>query len=312
MEESPKACSSFSLSVEQAPPESPHEALFLVLSYLTVYELLLISQVCTSLRDAVSNDVLPWLNLVVERPLSYRLSDEILLKITSKANGSLKTLALINCVHITDQGLQRVIEQNHLISKLYIPSCTRITPEGVLRSVEILCQGSHSLSSIMINGIYNIQKEHLDMLSFYLRKNQSLEEQQMKQPIYYHERGNLSVFEKKQRVIDLEICPMCFEVRMVYDCPEGECNKRECRGCSFCIPRCENCGRCLGSQEMEECACGDNLCLDCWLKEFPKCSFCNKPYCKQHTSWWYNSSDPGFICKVCEENSHGYTYTDEV
>ncbi|OIW21847.1 hypothetical protein TanjilG_13108 [Lupinus angustifolius] len=229
MEDPSKASSSLSLQVEQAQPESPHEALFLVLSYLNVYELLVMSQVCISLRDAVSNDVLPWLNLVVERPINYRLSDEILMKITSKANGRLKTLALINCVHITDQGLQRVIEQNKLISKLYIPSCTSITPEGVLRAVEVLCQGSHSLSSLRINGIYNIQKEHLDMLSFYLRKNQSLEEQQKKQPVYYHERGNLSVFEKNQRIIDLEICPMCFEVRMVYDCPKDalDCKKRK-------------------------------------------------------------------------------------
>lgn len=112
MEESSSSC------LEQAQAEAPHEALLLVLAYLPVYELLLISQVCTSLRDAVNNDVLPWLNLVVDRPLSSRLTDDILIKITSKANGSLKTLALINCVHITDQGLQRVIEQNHLIDKV--------------------------------------------------------------------------------------------------------------------------------------------------------------------------------------------------
>lgn len=115
MEESSKASSS---SLEQAQPEAPHEALFLVLAYLPVYELLLMSQACTSLRDAVNNDVLPWLNLVVDRPLSSGLSDDTLMKITSKANGTLKTLALINCVHITDQGLQRVVQQNHLIDKV--------------------------------------------------------------------------------------------------------------------------------------------------------------------------------------------------
>ncbi|KAK7251636.1 hypothetical protein RIF29_35002 [Crotalaria pallida] len=311
--------SSLSITVEQSQPQAPHEALFLVLAYLPVYELLLMSQVCTTLRDAVNKDVLPWLNIVVERPLSSKLSDEILMKITSKANGRLKTLALINCVHVTNQGLQRVIEQNHLISKLYIPACTSITPEGVLRAVETLCQGSHPLSTLRINGIYNIQKEHLDVLAFYLRKNRSPEEQQRQQPIYYHERDNLSVFKhgESQRIIDLEICPKCFEVRMVYDCPKGECKRRElpqaqCRGCSFCILRCENCGRCLGSQETEECACADMLCIDCWLQEFPKCSFCNKPYCKQHTNWWSTCSESEFLCKVCEENSHGYTYTDEI
>lgn len=63
------------------------------------------------------------------------------------------------------------------------------------------------------------------------------------------------------------------------------------------------------SEEVEEGACGDVLCLECWLK-LPKCNFCNKPYCKQHTNWWCTSSDSSFLCKVCDENSHGYTYND--
>lgn len=111
---------SVSATVDQAQPEAnpPHEAMFLVLAYLPVYEIVVMSQVCTSLRDAVNNDILPWLNVLVERPLSWRLNDEILMKITTKANGKLKTLALINCMHVTDEGLQRVVEQNPLINKV--------------------------------------------------------------------------------------------------------------------------------------------------------------------------------------------------
>ncbi|NP_001240191.1 F-box protein SKIP28-like [Glycine max] len=275
------------------------------------------SQVCTSLRDAVNNDILPWLNVIVQRPLSWRLNDEILIKITSKANGRLKTLALINCMHVTDHGLQRVVQQNPLINKLHIPACTGITPEGVLGAVKTLCQRSNCLKTLSINGIYNIQKEHLDMLIMNLGKNQPLEEQQkQQQPVYYHERCSFSVFKQEEswRLIDLEICPRCFEVRMVYDCPKEHCTRREwplapCRGCNFCIPRCENCGGCIESGEVEEGACEDIFCLECWL-QLPKCSFCNKPYCKQHTNWWCTSSDSSLICKVCDENSHGYTYTD--
>ncbi|RDY04258.1 F-box protein SKIP28, partial [Mucuna pruriens] len=317
MEESSKAVS---LTVEQAEPEAkpPHEAMFMVLAYLPVYEVVVMSQVCTSLRDAVNNDILPWLNVIVEGTLSWRLNDEILMKITSKANSRLKTLALINCMHVTDQGLQRVVEQNPLINKLHIPGCTGITPEGVLRAVKTLGQRSNCLKSLSINGIYNIQKEHLDMLIMNLRKNLPLplEEQQKQQSVYYHERGSLSVFkrEESQRLIDLEICPKCFEVRMVYDCPKGHCMRREwplapCRGCIFCIPRCENCGGCIESGQVEDGACEDIFCLECWL-QLPKCSFCNKPYCKRHVNWWCTSSDSSSICKVCDENSHGYTYTD--
>ncbi|KAK7358255.1 hypothetical protein VNO77_00181 [Canavalia gladiata] len=310
--------SSLRLTVEQAQDEAgpPHEAVFLVLAYLPVYEVVVMSQVCKSLRDAVNIDILPWLNVIVERPLNSRLNNQILMKITSKANSRLKTLALINCTHITNDGLQRVVEQNPLINKLHIPACTGITPEGVLGAVKTLCQRSNCLNSLSINGIYNIQKEHLDMLTLNLRKNLPLEEQQKQQPLYYHERGSFLVFKRResQRLIDLEICPKCFEVRMVYDCPKGHCKRRKwplspCRGCNFCIPRCENCGGCIASEELEEGACEDILCLQCWL-QLPKCSFCNKPYCKQHTNWWCTSSDSSLICKVCDENSHGYTYTD--
>lgn len=97
---------------------APHEALFLVLTYLPLLELLSMNQVCTSLRDAVNKDVLSWLNIIVEKPLNLRLCDQILMKITSKANGRLRTLALMNCAKITDDALQRVIEQNPLINKV--------------------------------------------------------------------------------------------------------------------------------------------------------------------------------------------------
>lgn len=153
------------------------------------------------------------------------------------------------------------------------------------------------------------------MLIMNLGKNQPLEEQQkQQQPVYYHERCSFSVFKQEEswRLIDLEICPRCFEVRMVYDCPKEHCTRREwplapCRGCNFCIPRCENCGGCIESGEVEEGDCEDIFCLECWL-QIPKCSFCNKPYCKQHINC--TSSDSSLICKVCDENSHGYTYTD--
>ncbi|KAK2385524.1 F-box protein SKIP14 [Trifolium repens] len=285
------------------------------------------SSVCKSLLNEINSNVLLWLRLIVESPLNSRITDESLLKITSKADGRLKTLALMNCIHITDQGLQTVVEQNPYIKELHIPACTSITPEGILKVVETLCQRSKCLTKLSINGIYNLQKEHYHMLALNLRKNLTLEyehnvvlasnlrvdyEEKMQQPIYYHKRGSISSFEQEEnrRIIDLEVCPKCVEVRMVYDCPKVDCCKRkECRGCIFCIPRCENCGGCVGSEEPEEGACGDILCLECWL-QVPKCNFCNKPYCMQHTDWWCTSADSSLLCRVCDENSHGYTYTD--
>lgn len=98
-------------------PEPPHEAMFLVLAYLPLFELLSMGQVCKSLKQALDNDILPWLNLLVENPLNSRVSDNILMEITSKANGRLKALGLIDCVKITDDGLQAVIANNPLINK---------------------------------------------------------------------------------------------------------------------------------------------------------------------------------------------------
>ena len=105
-------------TIREVEPGPPHEALFFVLAYLDVFDLLVMSEVCMPLRDAVSKDVLPWRDIIIERPLNSRLSDEILVQITSKAHGRLRTLALINCFKITDDGLQTVIEKNHLISKV--------------------------------------------------------------------------------------------------------------------------------------------------------------------------------------------------
>ncbi|XP_061990561.1 F-box protein SKIP28 [Rosa rugosa] len=292
---------------KQAGP--PHEALFLILTYLPLFELLAMNQVCTSLRDAVNKDVLSWLNIIVDKALSLKLSDEILMKITSKANGRLRTLALMNCAKITDNGLQQVVEQNPLISKLYLPACTGLTPEGVIRAVKTLSDHGHCLKSIMINGIYNINKQHLETLESYLHEmNLDAKKEQpgswplllleyMDSPTFRHDKGHT--------IIDLEVCPKCDEVRMVFDCPRWACKRMiersmtRCRGCRFCILRCQECGGCVDSQEIEEAVCAHILCSDCWL-HLPKCNFCNKPYCKQHVdNKCCTSGSTGFVCEVC-------------
>lgn len=101
---------------EQSGP--PHEAIFLVLAYLPLFELLAMCEVCRSLRDALNNDILQWMSIIVKKPLSSRLSNDSLMKITSKANGQLRTLALISCTKITDDGLQAVVANNPRINKV--------------------------------------------------------------------------------------------------------------------------------------------------------------------------------------------------
>lgn len=111
------------LNVAEATTESahtPHEALFLVLAHLDLFELVTLSQVCKSFREAINSDVLLWLDILVKPPLSLRFNDDVLLKFTSKAQGRLRSLVLINCERITDDGLQRVSEHNPYIYKVSI------------------------------------------------------------------------------------------------------------------------------------------------------------------------------------------------
>ncbi|OVA12238.1 F-box domain [Macleaya cordata] len=298
-------------------PQLPHEALSLVLSYLNLFELLSMNEVCRTLRDAVNNDVLIWLDIIIEPPLSVRLNDDILLTITSKAKGRLRSLALINCAEITDDGLQRVIQNNPHINKLYVPGCTRLTPDGILRIVRRLTDDddNHNLKYLRLHGLYNITKEHLQLLNSCLQVNQDEQKDPLEDRHYkfLHNQRCFSSFndDETNNPIDVEICPKCENVRLVYDCPKENCRKKratplmECRGCCLCIPRCEGCGGCVNQaeEELEETVCLDVLCLNCWL-QLPKCNLCNRPYCHRHADKYESmssttASSTGFICDVC-------------
>ncbi|KAI6686035.1 hypothetical protein NL676_031948 [Syzygium grande] len=300
-----------SFDVDRAPPEDetigeptepgqPHEALFLVLPYLSLSGLIAVGEVCTSLRDAARDDVLLWLELVVDDPLSRRLHDENLIEIASKANGKLRTVGLFNCTKITDGGLQSVTEKNPLITKLYVPGCTGLTPEGVINAVKTLSANGNILQSIKINGLYNLQKQHLQVLQSYVQVNPETLEHRC--CTHFGREGDCNVCP-----IDVEICPKCNEVRKVLICPIETCARKrdrrlgECRGCGSCIPRCIECGTCVELDDLEEAEaiCADILCMSCWL-QLPKCDFCNKPYCKRHAEGQLNPSGPrGFVCELC-------------
>lgn len=273
----------------------PHEALFLAVAYFPLFELLATKEVCKSLRDAVSNDILPWLDIIVKKPLNSRITDDILIEITSKAKGRLRTLALISCGKITDDGLQQVVEKNPLLCKLYIPGCNGLTPEGILRAVKALTKHNHNLISLKICGIYGINKQHLETLCSLLRTNQK---QQKQQAIFYHNHNNFQSFrnEETDRPIDIDICPKCDQPCMVFDCPREDC---ECRGCCYCVPRCAECGRCVAYEEQGDAACEDTLCLDCWIG-LQKCDFCNRPYCNRHADRRCQfPGSSGFVCDAC-------------
>ena len=187
--------------------------------------------------------------------------------------------------------------------QLFLPECTGLTPEGVIRAVKTLSENHHSLKSLRIHGIYNIKKDHLDTIRSYFQMKLPQQEHQRQQPILFHHRNSPEFRNEESNPmidIDVDICPKCNNVSMVYDCPRETCKKKSCKACNLCIPRCEECGECIiESEELEATACGDNLCSNCWL-QLPKCNFCNQPYCKLHINHQHRlSSSTGFVCDAC-------------
>lgn len=100
---------------------SAQEVLLIVLPYLhSLFELLSMTTVSRSLRDAIRDETALWTKIVVEQPLSSRLTDDILWDITSKSAGKLNALILRQCLRITDKGLRRVVDANPLIRKVIL------------------------------------------------------------------------------------------------------------------------------------------------------------------------------------------------
>lgn len=76
------------------------------------------SGVTPAFRNAIREQTLLWEKVVVEQPLSSRLTDDILWEFTSKSAGKLNTLILRKCSGVTNQGLRRVVDANPLIKKV--------------------------------------------------------------------------------------------------------------------------------------------------------------------------------------------------
>lgn len=96
----------------------PRLALDLIFASLGVQDLLSVERVCRSLRSMVLSDTLFWRNIDISRPLNEKITDDILLRLTDRAQGHLQCLSLIECTRITDDGLKQVIQSNPGISKV--------------------------------------------------------------------------------------------------------------------------------------------------------------------------------------------------
>ncbi|XP_013712141.1 F-box protein SKIP14 [Brassica napus] len=248
-----------------------HPAFGFCLYRLGVKDLLSASMVCKSLHTTVCDDLLLWKHIHICQPLSEKITDEALLQLTERAQGTMQCLRLVDCSRITDDSLKQILERNPQVVKLGVSGCTRITIDGVLSILRDLnSAGKPQVKQLEIGGIFGVTKDHYDELFGLLDVDNNVE-QSIPKPRFYH-RGDSSCVscDDDDRVLDIEMCPKCQNARLVYDCPAEDCKgKEECRACSLCIQRCFQCGRCINDSEYEETFCLEFLCADC-SKQSPK------------------------------------------
>ncbi|CAM8912711.1 unnamed protein product [Rhodiola kirilowii] len=252
---------------------SPHQALFFALSYLGVQDLLACEGVCRSLCSTIKTDALLWRNINIGQPLNEKLSDDILLQLTSRAQGYLQSLSLVECLKITDDGLKHVLESNPRLTTLNVPGCTRLSIEGIVNNLKAFSAlGTPGIKCLRIGGVYGVTQKHLDELKLLLPTGKKLQQSSQK-PHFYRRDSYYLPCDDDQHPIDIEPCPICQSMRLVYDCPIEGCPgsnaSQTCRACTFCIQRCIQCGQCINDSVYVENFCMEYLCADCW-NQLPK------------------------------------------
>ncbi|KAI4340661.1 hypothetical protein MLD38_025473 [Melastoma candidum] len=203
-----------------------HYALYLSLGYLGLRDLLSVERVCKSIHSAVRTENSLWRSLHVHQPLNEKITNEVLLHLTDRAQGQLECLSLVECPRITDDGLRSVLERNPKLSKLSVPGCTRLSIHGLLESLRTLkLLGTLQLKHVRIGGIYGVTEEQFDELKLLL--GMEGEKGLGDHKPHFYRRGNLYLPCQDNRVIDIEMCPRCEKARLVYDCPDEACMVKE-------------------------------------------------------------------------------------
>ncbi|KAM2955898.1 hypothetical protein FF2_023091 [Malus domestica] len=246
---------------------APHDAMFYALRFLGVKDLLSVERVCKSFRNAVRSDPLLWRNIIIDWPLNERITDDVLVKLTSRAQGTLQTLGLVHCVRITDSGLQGVFDSNPSLTKLSVPGCLKISVECIFLNIRTLkSAGNPGIKQLRIAGLSGITDEQFEELKLLLGVDNHI---QLRAPKPRFFKGGLLYDSCDDDCpIDIEACPRCQRLSLVYDCPAKSCQGKQpadqtCRACTLCIARCISCGCCLKDCDYEETFCLDLLCLHC-------------------------------------------------
>ncbi|KAK9108400.1 hypothetical protein Syun_024411 [Stephania yunnanensis] len=259
-----------SVSCSDGNEVDPSDVLPFCFSFLGVQDLLAMESVCKSLRFAAQNDVLPWRSIHINKNLSERITDDTLLLLSNKAQGHLHSLSLVDCWNITNNGLKSVLDSNPRLTQLNVSGCIRITVGGIISILKAFkSSAAVGIKRLRIGERYGMTQEHFAELKSLIVAEECLHP---KTYPHFYVRGHSSLSFEDDRSIDVEVCPKCQNVTLVYDCPTDSCpwkqsDKQPCKGCRICIPRCIQCARCIRDIEYEETFCLELLCIDCRKKE---------------------------------------------
>ncbi|CAM0904106.1 unnamed protein product [Alopecurus aequalis] len=233
---------------------APHDAMVFALRYLGLRDLLAVEMVCKSFHSAVRSDDSLWKCIHVEPVLSGKISDPDLLRLTQKLPGVSQCLNINDCINITDKGMNAVLESNPQLTKLSIARCPRLTLDGLIANLKSFNRKEKSgIKSLRIDKNFNLPKEDYGELLSSLNIDK-MQELHNRAPRFRHANHFLSGCQDGY-ALDIEMCPICQSHKLVFDCPQEECNDRragKCRACEVCIKRCRECGRCLERNEKFE------------------------------------------------------------
>ncbi|KAL9667651.1 hypothetical protein QQ045_002014 [Rhodiola kirilowii] len=204
--------------------DSPHQALYFALSYLGTQDLLSTEGVCRSLRFTIKNDPLLWRNIHIEQPLNEKISDDVLIQLASRAQGKVQSLSLVECSMITDVGIKHVLESNPRLTKLNVPGSTRLSIEGIINNVKAFSSSDKlGIKYLRIGGLYGVTQKHFDELKLLLANGKNLQQNPQKPHLFGRDTIYLPLDD--DRSIDIEACPVCQSLRLVYDYPPSKVAK---------------------------------------------------------------------------------------
>ncbi|XP_006652433.1 F-box protein SKIP14 [Oryza brachyantha] len=255
-------------AVETGPLQEggvPHEGMTFALGYLGLRDILSVEMVCKTLHLAVRNEPLLWKSIHIEEKLCERISDAGLLHLTRKCPDTLQCLSIANCVKITDQGLKAVLESNPRLTKLNILGCPRLTLDGIISNLKSFnTKAVVGIKHLRVGTLFSLQKEQYEEL-LSLLSTDKMQEVHSRGPRFLHANRFLSDCNDGY-ALDIEMCPICQNYKLVYDCPDEGCDDRKsgnCKGCTVCILRCYKCGRCVDKLAFKESFCLDWVCPTC-------------------------------------------------